>query len=221
MKLLQKRLSLLIAFTLFANALLPILSAHATEGNNPSVLSEQSNSNNDQMMLTGIYRSILEINEEDMIKIKRYLENQGILRDSNGGEIRKRNLYTPSAAAVAAPVVAVYFIPGIGEVALLATGAIVVGGLVYYAGSWLYDQIMPYIIALEIPKRLLKNGNTVDLSKFNQKIRGKVAYKEDGGWYIEKDETKHRGSKWKLKNPNKRGDERVASLDENGRIVGP
>jgi hypothetical protein len=31
-------------------------------------------------------------------------------------------------------VVAVYFIPGIGEVALLATGAIVVGGITYYAG---------------------------------------------------------------------------------------
>ncbi|MDY0323849.1 MAG: hypothetical protein RBR24_07505 [Candidatus Carbobacillus sp.] len=137
------------------------------------------------------------------------------MHGSNGVEIGKRNLYTPSAA-VAAPVVAVYFIPGIGEVALLATGAIVVGGLVYYARSWLYDQIMPYIIAFKIPKRLLKNGSTVDLSKFNQKIRGKTAYKEDGGWYIEKDETGHGGSKWKLKNPS---NERVASLDENGKIL--
>lgn len=114
MKSFQKRLSLLIALTLFANTLLPIMSAHAAERNNPSVLSEQSNSYNEEMMLTGIRRNILEITEEDMIKIKRYLENQGILLGSNGVEIGKRNLYTPSAA-VAAPVVAVYFIPGIGK----------------------------------------------------------------------------------------------------------
>ncbi|MBE3550603.1 MAG: hypothetical protein IMX03_05215 [Brockia lithotrophica] len=72
------------------------------------------------------------------------------------------------------------------------------------------------LLRFQVPKRLMKNGNTVDLSKFNKKIRGKKAYEEDGGWYIEKDEDGHGGSKWKLKNPKGK---RVASLDENGKIL--
>lgn len=43
------------------------------------------------------------------------------------------------------PVVAVYAIPGIGEVAILATGAILVGGIVYKAGSWVYEEVTTWI----------------------------------------------------------------------------
>ncbi|MBY0217737.1 hypothetical protein [Paenibacillus illinoisensis] len=38
----------------------------------------------------------------------------------------------------------VYFIPGVGEVALLATGAVVVGGATYYAGSAIYNKVKAY-----------------------------------------------------------------------------
>ncbi|QDX91850.1 hypothetical protein EEL30_05390 [Brevibacillus laterosporus] len=44
-------------------------------------------------------------------------------------------------------VVAVYAIPGVGEVALLATGAIAIGGAIYYAGSWLYDVFQSWFKA--------------------------------------------------------------------------
>ncbi|CAH2215081.1 hypothetical protein [Tepidibacter aestuarii] len=44
-----------------------------------------------------------------------------------------------------AAIIAVYEIPGIGEVALLATGAIIVGGALYKAGSWLYEKVANYL----------------------------------------------------------------------------
>ncbi|WP_378211802.1 RHS repeat-associated core domain-containing protein, partial [Anoxybacteroides rupiense] len=40
--------------------------------------------------------------------------------------------------------VGVYFIPGIGEVALLATGAVVLGGITYKAGSWIANKVKTY-----------------------------------------------------------------------------
>ena len=68
-----------------------------------------------------------------------------------------------------------------------------------------------------IPNRLIdKRTGNVDLGKFNQKVKGKTAYKESGGWVIDKDETGHKG-KWKLKD--KKG-KRVGTLDENGKVVG-
>ena len=38
-----------------------------------------------------------------------------------------------------------YFIPGIGEVAIAATGAIIVGGLVIWTGSYLAKTIINYV----------------------------------------------------------------------------
>lgn len=38
----------------------------------------------------------------------------------------------------------VYFIPGVGQVALLATGGIVVAGATYYAGSTIYNKVKAY-----------------------------------------------------------------------------
>ncbi|QSZ27678.1 hypothetical protein ACETAC_01880 [Aceticella autotrophica] len=154
--------------------------------------------------------NILEVSKKDKIEIQEFLEKQEKVPFKNKLELG----YAEVAASPA--VVSVYFIPGIGEVALLVTGAIVVGGVTYYAGSWLYDKIMPYIIGFSIPNRLKKDGNTVDLGKFNKKVKGKEAYKEDGGWYIEKDTAGHGGSKWKLKD---RKGNRVASLDEKGKIL--
>lgn len=150
---------------------------------------------------------ILNVSEKDKLEIQQFLVNE-----------KKSIRFIGHKQVAATPaVVAVYFIPGIGEVALLATGALLIGGIIYYAGSWLYDKVMPYIIGFSIPSRLKKDGKTVDLGKFNKKVRGRTAYEEDGGWTIEKDTAGHGGRKWKLKKPN--GD-RVASLDEDGKILG-
>lgn len=119
-----------------------------------------------------------------------------------------------------------YFIPGVGEVLIAATGVIVVAGVTIAAGSWLYNTITDWLsdsdaraiakIKGKIPSRLRDDNGDVDLGKFDQKVSGKTTYKEKGGWSIDKDTSEHGRSKWKLKD--KQG-KRVASLGENGEVL--
>lgn len=44
-----------------------------------------------------------------------------------------------------AGVIAIYDIPGIGQVALLATGLVVIGGVLYGVGTWLYDVVSSWL----------------------------------------------------------------------------
>lgn len=121
----------------------------------------------------------------------------------------------------------VYFIPGIGEIAIAATGAIVVAGVAIVAGTWLYDTITNWLsdssereiaqVRAKIPSRLRDDNGDVDLGQFDQKVSGKTAYKESGGWTIDKDNAGHGGRKWKLKD---KAGNRVASLGENGEVLG-
>lgn len=127
-------------------------------------------------------------------------------------------------AAIAA---GIYFIPGIGQIAIAATGAIVVAGVAVSAGSWLYDTITNWLsdstareiaeVRAKIPSRIRDENGDVDLGQFDQKVSGKTAYKEKGGWMIDKDNAGHGGRKWKLKD---KSGNRVASLGENGEILG-
>lgn len=41
----------------------------------------------------------------------------------------------------------VYFIPGIGQVTLLGTGVVVVGGVAYEASSWIAEMVNSYLAA--------------------------------------------------------------------------
>lgn len=127
-------------------------------------------------------------------------------------------------AAIAA---GIYFIPGIGEIAIAATGAIVVAGVAVAAGSQLYDTITNWLsdstakeiaeVRAKIPSRLRDENGDVDLGQFDQKVNGKTAYKEKGGWMIDKDNAGHGGRTWKLKD---KSGNRVASLGENGEVLG-
>lgn len=127
-------------------------------------------------------------------------------------------------AAIAA---GIYFIPGIGQIAIAAMGAIVVAGVAVAAGSWLYDTITNWLsdstareiaeVRAKIPSRIRDENGDVDLGQFDQKVSGKTAYKEKGGWMIDKDNAGHGGRKWKLKD---KSGNRVASLGENGEILG-
>ncbi|MDQ0719723.1 hypothetical protein QF049_000984 [Paenibacillus sp. W4I10] len=45
----------------------------------------------------------------------------------------------------------VYFIPGVGEVALLATGGVIVAGATYYAGSAIYNKVKAYFSEKDAP----------------------------------------------------------------------
>ena len=70
----------------------------------------------------------------------------------------------------------------------------------------------------KIPKRWRDGDDKVDLGKFNKRKRGKKGKEEKKGWYIEKDETEHKGREcWKLKDEN---GTRIATLDKNGTILG-
>ena len=121
----------------------------------------------------------------------------------------------------------VYFIPGIGEIAIAATGAIVVAGVTVAVGSWLWNTISSWLadshsqkiakIRASIPSQLRKPNGDVNLSKFTNKQKGRQEWKASNGWSIDKDTAGHGGKKWKLKN--KQG-KRVASLGENGEVLG-
>lgn len=120
----------------------------------------------------------------------------------------------------------VYFIPGIGNIAIAATGAIFVAGVSIAAGTWLYNTITDWLsdsdsrkiakIKGKIPARLRNENGDVDLGKFDQNVKGKTSYKEKGGWTIDKDNAGHGGRKWKLKD---KDGNRVASLGENGEVL--
>lgn len=164
---------------------------------------------NTGVTINGTYYTIAEF--------ENLLDKAVLVSENENDEIQTR-------AAIAA---GIYFIPGIGQVAIAATGAIVVAGVTVAAGTWLYNTITNWLsdsskreiakIRASIPSRLRDENGNVDLGKFKDKVKGKNSYKEKGGWTIDKDTAGHGGRKWKLKN--KSGD-RVASLGENGEVLG-
>ena len=48
------------------------------------------------------------------------------------------------SAAIAGASAGAYFIPGVGEVLIAATGAVIVGGVAITAGNWAYTKIVSY-----------------------------------------------------------------------------
>ena len=118
-----------------------------------------------------------------------------------------------------------YLIPGVGEIVITASLAILLGKTIIDAGTEIYTKVESGLqiyfskkaeeAKKKIPARLKDDDGNVKLDKFNEKVSGNsVKKKEKGGWVIEKDGTQHGGSKWKLKDSDGK---RVASLDENGK----
>lgn len=141
-----------------------------------------------------------------------------ILDDNNGSSFVRAFALAP----------AVYFVPGIGQVALLGTGAIVVGGVTVAAGSWLYKTISNYFndpkkvisSTYGIPTSLLESNGNVKLGSFKDKhgntpLTKKSGTFKNGKWTVEKDTAGHGGRAWKLKKDGKR----KASLDKNGKVL--
>lgn len=65
----------------------------------------------------------------------------GMQDDSDAIKETEDNAVQPAFAP------AVYAIPGIGEVALAATGAVVIGGVTYKASSWIANAVQSYLSA--------------------------------------------------------------------------
>lgn len=123
------------------------------------------------------------------------------------------------------------YVPGVGQVVLLATGVIVVAGVTIAAGSWVYNTVVSYLktkqaneiseIKNQIPNDLL-NGDKVNLSKFKNKYSKSPNDNGSGSgpftcglWTIEKDTANHGGRVWKLFKSGKR----IASLAADGKIL--
>lgn len=140
--------------------------------------------------------------------------------------IKVENHNPGTAQTYAAIAAGAYFLPGIGQVLIAATGVITVAGVTVAAGSWLYETITEWLsdseaqeiaaIKAQIPSRLRTDSGDVDLSKFTEKVKGSNSHKEEGGWTIDKDTSGHGGSAWKLKD---KSGKRIASLDADGKVL--
>lgn len=199
----SKLIALLISLTFLTNSAIPVLANNNMEYSQKSDIKVVDN---------GIYINdkFYTINEFETL-----LENSIQISDSQ-----------PMGRSAAVGLIAgTWYIPGVGQVVITAVGAVIVAGSAVAVGSWVYNKVVDYFSTKKeiedakdkIPSRLKDNNGEVDLGKFDQKVNGKTAYKEKGGWTIEKDNAGHKGSKWKLKD---KSGKRVASLDANGRVVG-
>lgn len=141
----------------------------------------------------------------------------------------------------AGAVLAVYSVPGLGEVALLAAGGIAIGTTVYAVGSWAYNKFKNWLknsakqeaqdAAKKVSNKVKVKGSKdkVDLGQFKDK-NGKTPKNKNSGnftstkdkrYTIKKDTAGHTGydgtmKKWKLYLSGKR----IASLNSSGKIVG-
>lgn len=144
--------------------------------------------------------------------------------DNNDIPVPTSNVADPG---VLAPGIAAgaYLIPGVGEILVLATGAVIIAGVTVYVGHWAYKKIKSWFTNYRrnvanyygIPERLLDNKGNVRLGDFKNKVKGKQAWKDPKtGYTKEKDTAGHGGKKWKIKD--KKG-KRKASTDGNGKIL--
>lgn len=96
----------------------------------------------------------------------------------------------------------VYFIPGIGEVALLATGAVVLGGITWKAGSWLGEKARSYLNSQKITKEEAdKIAKSKGYKKTKFKSHGEAVYENTKAprkvRYITRDTDGHIGGAFK------------------------
>lgn len=161
-----------------------------------------------------------------------------LLNNTTPGEcVIKTNKKSRSAVAITA----IYVVPGLGEVALLVTGGIMIGTTIYYAGSWVHNTFSNWIknsakqeaqdAANSVSNKVKEKGSNdkIDLDQFKDK-NGKTPKNKNSGTFrstkdnrytIEKDTSGHTGydgttKSWKLYLSGKR----IASLNSYGKIVG-
>ena len=186
MKKFRHALSFLLVFVmLFSTSVPAFATSFPPENENSSVIVTDS----------GVYINDVYYTQEQFVQL---LETAQEIETETGNQTR---------SAAAALVAGTWYIPGIGQVIVTAAGAVLVAGAVIEVGSWIYDTVVEWFATRaeikeakeKIPERLKDEDGEVDLDNFDQKVNGKTAYKEKGGWTIEKDTAGHGGRKWKLK----------------------
>lgn len=147
-----------------------------------------------------------------------------------------------SPNSVIAGVAAVFLIPGIGEVALLVSGAVLVGVTIYHVNNPTYHTAVDWIYnsksksrtekakdaADSLPNKLKLDDKHVDLDDFVDKNgntprdqnSGTFRSRKDGRYTIDKDTSNHTGydgtiKKWKIKKNGKK----VGSLNGEGKVI--
>lgn len=226
MKKTKRLLTLLLAFVM-------LMSTNVTAfASNTTTLSIETINANDYIYVNGKYFSQKEFTD----LLNATTPEKSLVKQNNQNNQNKSN------SLMAAPaVVAVYFVPGLGEVALLATGVIVIGAVAYAAGSWAYDTFTNWLqtsakqeakdAADSVSNKVKVSGSNdkIDLGQFTDKNgntpknkkSGVFTSKKDNRYTIEKDTAGHTGydgtvKAWKLFLSGKR----VASLNSAGKIVG-
>lgn len=72
------------------------------------------------------------------------LESSTLVYEMNIDAEEYENQYNDEMLPATGLVAGVYFIPGIGEVLITATGVVIVAGAVVVAGSWTYNAVVRY-----------------------------------------------------------------------------
>lgn len=131
-------------------------------------------------------------------------------------------LDTDGNFAQAAALVGSYFIPGLGEATLLASGVVVLAGVSWKAGSWVAGLVANYAKKTEIPKKM-RHGEKVSTPDTHPEEWTKVKKKSNvytnkkTKWKAQLD-TGHRGRHWDMSpKDGKSGDYHNVSPD--GRIL--
>ena len=130
MKKTYKALSCVLASSIMLSNTIPVM---ATEDNNVSEKSTVQTASiqveDNGIIINGVYYTPKEF--EDLLDLAESIELPKPRR-------QKR------ALPVAGVAVGAYFVPGVGQVLITATGAVIVGGVAIAAGSWAYKKIVSY-----------------------------------------------------------------------------
>lgn len=223
MKKIREKIIVTIVAITISNYVFPIVALadeFSNEDVNSEVISSYDLENENQT------QNVVEVTENDLI-INGEIYNEQDLKEllATAEEVVPNENDNQVSTYSFALGVGTYFIPGIGTVILTAAGSIILGGIVIKSGHWAFTTIKNWFNnpqnsasrAYDIPKALLDSKGNIRLGAFDQKVKGKNAWKDSKtGYTKEKDTAEHGGRKWKIKD--KKGNRKV-STDANGKIL--
>ncbi len=130
---------------------------------------------------THTFNSEVKVTEEGIFIKGNFFDKKEFLELLKSSEVIS---YENSSNQGIAPALAgVYFVPGVGEIAITATGAVLVAGVAISTGSWAYKQVVNYF------KEHTKNKRKSTSDKHTKKRPGR------------QNEKKKTKEGWKPRNP--------------------
>lgn len=157
MKKLKKLLSLSLVFAMIFSVAIPASASDVTFSDNEIVSTNANNSivvTDNGIYINGIFYTPAEFSE---------------LLDT---AIEVETLQ-PASAAAGALIAGTWMIPGVGEVIITAAGAVIVAGVVYAAGSWIYDTVTNWFATRAFNQSAEDAVNNCDSNKQNHIMQSK------------------------------------------------